>query len=200
MPNENASSVPDVGLNSISDEPVWHVDSGQDADAFREVMRRVITGVSVITTIHDGKPWGMTVSAFTPVCMTPPTLLICVNENTITAADIVQHKRFGVNLLSQSQLHVSQICSRLGEHKYLDGHIVETNELPARVAIPVLQDSVATFDCHVMEMSSVGTHKVIIAAIDAILAPRLLPPLLYGQGSYLHGVALEVNQSRQPAI
>lgn len=197
MLTEHRSPVQINGPDAAAVEPYWHVDSGQDTDAFREAMRRVITAVTVITTLHDGKPWGMTVSAFTPVCMAPATLLICVNESTVTAGDIVQDKRFGVNLLSQSQLHVSQFCSRAGEDKYLDGHLVDAGQLSERIAIPVLRDSIVTFQCRVMDMSLVGTHRVVIGAIEAILAPRLLPPLLYGQGAYLHGVALDAASSRR---
>lgn len=191
MLKEHIFPVPGVGSDCEQPKLVWHLDGGQDTDAFREAMRRVITGVTVITTLHDGQPWGMTVSAFSPICMTPPTLLVCVNENTITAADIARGKRFGVNLLSQSQRPVSQFCSRPGENKFLDEYLVDAKDLPPRVAMPVLRDSIVTFDCRVIQMSSVGTHKVVIGAIESILAPPLLPPLLYGQGCYLHGVAIE---------
>src|SRR3546814_2198910 len=52
-----------------------------DGDGFREAMRRAVTGVTIITTYHEGRPWGMTVSAFAPVCMKPPNLLVCVNRS-----------------------------------------------------------------------------------------------------------------------
>src|SRR3546814_20993576 len=56
-----------------------------DGDGFREAMSRAVTGVTIITTYHEGRPWGMTVSAFAPVCMKPPTLLVYLNEATVTA-------------------------------------------------------------------------------------------------------------------
>ena len=174
-----------------SREAPWIVESGADADAFRAAMRRVIAGVTVITTRHDDTPWGMTVSAFTPVCMDPPTLLICVNNRTITATDIIRDKRFGVNLLSQSQLHLSQLCSRQGEHKFLDDYVVARDALPDRVAMPVLRDSIVSFDCEATDILPVGTHLVVIATIGSVLAPKPLPPLLYGEGRYLHGVAID---------
>lgn len=168
----------------------WTIESGADADAFRATMRRAVGGVTVITTLHDGKPWGMTVSAFTPVCMDPPTLLVCVHNGTVTAADIAVGGRFAVNLLSQSQLHLSQLCSKQGERKFLDDHVVSPDELPEGVAMPVLRDSIATFDCRTSEILAVGTHSVVIAAIETVLAPAPLPPLLYGDGRYLHGVTI----------
>ena len=84
----------------------WDVNSGGEAEAFRTAMRRIVGGVTVITTLHDREPWGMTVSAFTPVCIDPPTLLVCVNNRTTTASDISRGGRFAVNLLSQAQLYL----------------------------------------------------------------------------------------------
>jgi flavin reductase (DIM6/NTAB) family NADH-FMN oxidoreductase RutF len=190
VPQEN-------GINSGPSDLSWDVNSGAETEAFRIAMRRVVGGVTVITTRHDGQSWGMTVSAFTPVCMEPPTLLICVNNQTITASDISREGRFAVNLLSQAQLYLSQLCSRTGEDKYIDEHVVPRDDLPERVVMPVLRDSLVTFDCKATDILSVGSHLVVISAIEAILAPRYLPPLLYGEGRYLHGVAIGEATSRR---
>jgi flavin reductase (DIM6/NTAB) family NADH-FMN oxidoreductase RutF len=169
----------------------WEVNSGSDAESFRAAMRRVIGGVTVITTRHDGRPWGLTVSAFTPVCMDPPTLLVCVNSRTVTASDISRDGRFGVNLLSQTQLHLSRLCSRAGEDKFLDDHVVPRACLPERVIMPVLRDSIVTFDCKASDVRPVGSHLVVVATIEGVLAPESRRPLLYGEGRYLHGIAID---------
>jgi flavin reductase (DIM6/NTAB) family NADH-FMN oxidoreductase RutF len=162
-----------------------------NSDAFRTAMRRVIAGVTVITTRHDGKPWGMTVSAFTPVCMEPPTLLVCVNSKTVTADDIQRDRRFAVNVLSQSQREVSKICSRPGEQKFLDAHVIDEAEVVARTSMPVLRESLVTFDCRVADLMLSGTHIIAIASVEAVVAPDDLEPLLYGQGRYLRGLSVE---------
>ena len=121
----------------------WDLDAGAAPDAFRAAMRRVVGGVAVVATLRDSRPWGMTVSAFTPVCMEPPTLLVCVNASTTTAADITRDRRFSLNLLSETQRGVSQRCAEPGASKYLDEDVVPSENLPTRIAMPVLQDSVA---------------------------------------------------------
>ncbi|MDH2398747.1 flavin reductase family protein [Bradyrhizobium sp. SSUT18] len=178
-------------LRSDIHPTVWDVNGGPDAESFRAAMRRVIGGVTVITTRHDGRPWGLTVSAFTPVCMDPPTILICVNSRTVTASDISRDSRFAVNLLSQTQLHLSKLCSRAGEDKFLDGHVLPQSSLPERVTMPVLRDSILTFDCTASDVRRVGSHLVVIAAIEGVLASQSHRPLLYGEGRYLRGVALD---------
>jgi len=102
----------------------WELDAGRDSLAFRSAMRKVVGGVSVITTLHEDRPWGMTVSAFTPVCMEPPTILVCVNRETVTANSITKLQRFAVNVLSQEQLPISQFCSRPREDKFIEEFVV----------------------------------------------------------------------------
>lgn len=170
-----------------------------DSAAFRAAMRQMVSGLTVVTTWHDGRPWGMTVSAFTSVCAEPPTVLVCVNDQTVTAADIARDGRFAVNLLSQDQLFLSNLCARPGAVKYLDNHTVRPDDLgePAEpVVMPVLRESLVTFDCTVGEVRPVGSHLVVIGTVEAIVAPVPRTPLLYGQGRYLHGVAI----SEAPAM
>lgn len=165
-------------------------------DSFRTAMRRVVSGVTVVTTVHEGRPWGMTVTAFSSVCAEPPTVLVCVNNRTTTAADVTRDGRFAANLLSQDQLFISRLCSRAGAVKYLDDFVVEADGLPENVAMPVLRDSLATFDCKVEEARPIGSHFVVIGRVERIVSPADRTPLLYGGGRYLHGVGI----SQAPAM
>lgn len=155
-------------------------------------MRRAVGGVAVVGTLRDERPWGMTVSAYTPVCMEPPTLLVCVNAKTATAADIERERKFSLNLLSEAQAELSQRCAQPGASKYLEGDVVLPDELPVPSFTPVLCEAIATFDCDASEIRRIGTHVVVIGEIRTILAPRSLRPLLYGQGHYLKTVALDL--------
>jgi flavin reductase (DIM6/NTAB) family NADH-FMN oxidoreductase RutF len=174
----------------------WDLDGESAPDSFRAAMRRVVGGVAVVATVHDERPWGMTVSAFASVCVEPPTLVVCVNAATTTASDIQRERQFSLNLLSESQFLVSQRCAQAGASKYLDHDVVPQNQLPRRIAMPVLRDCVATFECVASDIRNVGTHVVIIGAVRAILAPQARRPLLYGQGSYLASVALDAAFAR----
>lgn len=170
----------------------WELDAGPDSLAFRSAMRKVVGGVSVITTLHEDRPWGMTVSAFTPVCMEPPTILVCVNRETVTANSITKLQRFAVNVLSQEQLPISQFCSRPREDKFIEDFVVSRCDHPDRIHMPVLQNSLITFDCNATSTLVVNSHLVVMGRVMSVLAPSAKKPLLYGQGEYMHGVALEM--------
>lgn len=161
-----------------------------DAATFRAAMRNFVGSVSVVTTWHGDRPWGMTISSFTSVCTDPPTILVCLNNGTVTAQHVQESGRFAVNLLTQDQLHLSELCSRPSEDKYIDEHILPSAKIAGTNWVPRLRDASVVFECSTVEQLVVGSHRIAIAAIDNIHVPGTRPPLLYGQGRYMHGIEL----------
>ncbi len=51
------------------------IDPEQDARAFRNCLGQFATGVTVITTMSDGKPVGLTANSFSAVSLSPPLIL-----------------------------------------------------------------------------------------------------------------------------
>src|SRR5690606_28719957 len=50
------------------------------ADSFRQAMRRVAATVNVISICVEGRPMGITATAVSSVSMSPPSLLVCINQ------------------------------------------------------------------------------------------------------------------------
>ncbi|MCC8953528.1 flavin reductase family protein [Bradyrhizobium sp. Pear77] len=144
-----------------------------------------------MTTWHGDRPWGMTINSFTSVCTEPPTILICLNGKTVTASHVQKGGRFAVNLLTQDQLHLSEFCSRPGVDKFIDGHVLVPDDVSGGNGVPRLREASVVFECRTVEQLVVGSHRIAIAAIESIHASAVGPPLLYGQGRYMHGVDLE---------
>jgi len=170
----------------------WELNSGPEALAFRAAMRRFVGGVTVVSTLHEGRPWGMTVSAFSPACMDPPMLIACVNRDTVTASDITRDPHFAVNILSDEQVAISQFCSRPGEDKFIEAFVLPAEEVPETIQMPVLRNSLITFDCRANTTFIVNSHLVLLAQVRAVLAPSSKKPLLYGQGQYMQGVSMQL--------
>jgi len=149
---------------------------------FVRAMRNVVSGVAIITTLYESRPWGMTVSAFTTVCAEPPTLMVCVNTRTVLAAALDEGSRFGVNVLSQDQEFLSRACARSGSTKFLD-HYLDLGADGSSSGDLLLPASVAAFDCVVTDSRTVGTHLVVLGAVRRVTTSDRVP-LLYGAGSY----------------
>src|SRR5438128_2236552 len=52
-------------------------------DDFRRVMGHFATGVTVVTTAHNGEVRGMTANSVTSVSLEPLSVLVCVNKEAI---------------------------------------------------------------------------------------------------------------------
>ena len=78
-----------------------------DHKAFRDVVGRFASGVTVITTSVDGKSFGTTASAMSSLSMDPPMLLVCLNKTSETGAAVFKAQSFAVNILADAQEHLA---------------------------------------------------------------------------------------------
>jgi flavin reductase len=163
--------------------------AGVDPDRLRAVLRDLVTPVTVITTLLDGRPWGLTVSAFTPVCLDPPTVLVCVHRQTATASCIAADGRFGVNVLAEHQRSLSHRCAAPGEPKFLTPDELLADGDPAP-AVPIIGEALVSFEC-VAERIDVGTHMVVIGRVQTMFTNSSRRPLLYGNGQYQRAEVLD---------
>src|SRR4029077_3446280 len=86
---------------------------------FRNALSRFPSGVTVATTMgSDGKPHGITVSAFCSVSLDPPLVLICVERTTISHDAFDAGGAFVVNILSESQEDISEQFAAPAEDKF----------------------------------------------------------------------------------
>ncbi|MBD5605975.1 MAG: flavin reductase family protein [Candidatus Eremiobacteraeota bacterium] len=130
---------------------------------FRKAMRRYPTGVTVVTTVLDGKLKGFTANAFASVSAEPPTILICVNRTARTHALISQAGRFCVNVLRLDQRPIAERFSKKDDADPFAS-------LPysfARTGAPVLDGVLSYFDCELAEEHSAATHTIFIGNVLA---------------------------------
>lgn len=147
-------------------------------DEFRDVIGRFASGVTVITTAVDGVPLGTTASAVSSLSLTPPMVLICMNETSSTGQAIATSKAFAINILSEDQQDLAMQFASKSADKF-DG---ATSRI-GQHGQPVLDDALATLECRVVEAVRGGTHTVFLAEVDAATA-RTGAPLAYFRGQF----------------
>src|SRR5713226_3521550 len=79
---------------------------------FRQALGCFATGVTVITVDHEGEVHGMTANAFSSVSLDPLLVLVCVDRRARTHAHLQTRKRFGVNVLCETQRRISEYYAR----------------------------------------------------------------------------------------
>ena len=152
-------------------------------DDFLHAMSRCAATVSVVTTDGTAGRAGVTVSAMTSVSADgdTPTMLVCVNEGARAARPILANGCFAINVLEAGQQAVADTFA--GRTDAAD----RFTDLPWSVletGAPVL-NGLAGFDCTVQSADLVGTHHVIIGAVQAVRVAEAGSPLIYGMRSYL---------------
>jgi flavin reductase (DIM6/NTAB) family NADH-FMN oxidoreductase RutF len=150
-----------------------------DPAAFRTVMRRHPSGVTVVTSLREGEPRGITLSAFASVSTDPPMLLICVNREARSYLYISSSRIFCVNLLALAQRDLAERFSgRIKEHQFDD--IAWSTDV---TGAPVLAGSIGHFDCVVEAEHHAGSHSIFIGKVLACAA-RDGAPLGYYEGAF----------------
>lgn len=157
------------------------------AAEFKAAMRHFPTGVTVVTSLREGEPRGVTVSAFASVSVDPPLVLICINREARSYLYISTSKVFCVNLLAGDQRALAErFASRLRENQF-DGVAYDTDVTGAAV----LRDAVAHFDCEVAEEHHAGSHSIFIGRVLSC-ASRSGSPLGYYNGDF-HDFGLKID-------
>ena len=149
------------------------------ADQFREVLGHFATGVTIVTTTNgDGRPTGLTASAFTSVSLEPPLVLVCVDHKAQSYPALIERGRFAVNILTTRDEDVSRrfATSRLDK---FDGVPHRLGEL----GLPLLEGALAQLECVTVARHVEGDHTILVGRVErARSAPG--EPLLYYRGRY----------------
>src|SRR6266404_6221068 len=150
-----------------------------DARELRNVMGHFATGVTIITTKDvNGKPFGLTASAFSSLSLDPPLLLICVDKKVDCYACFEDSKVFGVNFLSEGQDHLSTRFATKGIEKF-EGVSYTLGEL----GVALLDGALAHIECKLVSAYEGGDHTIYVGEIQnaAIVGDH---PLLFFRGKY----------------
>lgn len=153
--------------------------SGNVTDDFRAVMRHVPTGVTIVTTVVDGKPKGFTANAFASVSADPAMILICVNRQARSHPLIAAAGHFCVNVLRLDQ---RELAERFATHAS-DDPFADVAYRIDRSGSPVFDDALAYLDCELAEDHAAGTHTIFIGKVLGCAA-RDGAPLGYFNGAY----------------
>lgn len=172
----------------------WHVSDMDELDLaertrlverVRAAHRAYPTGVSVVSTSVDGRPYGLLVNSFTSVTLDPPTLLFCVHESSRTHDHLARAKHATVNVLAHDQADIARAFADSRDDKF-----AEVDWVPCPQGSPLLTGVAAHFEVVVVDAKRVGTHTVFFCeVVEAEDHGR--EPLTFLHGELVDGVGQE---------
>jgi 3-hydroxy-9,10-secoandrosta-1,3,5(10)-triene-9,17-dione monooxygenase reductase component len=135
-----------------------------DGRALRRALACFATGIAVVTTRGDGgAPVGLTVNSFNSVSLDPPLILWSIALTAPSLAAFRRNDAFAVNILAADQ---ADICARFATpapDKFSD---VAWRE--GRLGVPVLDGTVAQFECRTHARYPGGDHEIHLGRVVAL--------------------------------
>ena len=128
-----------------------------DEAAFRFAMSHFASGVTVVTTEVEGKPFGMTVASFASLSLHPPLVLICIEKTVKTHDAIASAGKFGVSILRSDQQEVSSRFASRAEDKFA-GLTIRRGTLD----LPLISGALTTLECRVTQQLPGGDHSIFV--------------------------------------
>jgi flavin reductase (NADH) len=112
------------------------------------------SGVAVVT-VQSTPLLGITVTAFCPVSLRPPMLLVCIDHDAPVLPVLLEQRRFTVNLLAADQKALaSAFADRL-----------PVGRIPLREPDSILVNSLVSFVCSLAGSMLAGDHRIITGNI-----------------------------------
>lgn len=152
-----------------------------DGAAFRRLMGRWATGVSVVTARDAGQDAGLTVNALLSVSLDPPSLLVSLTHDADTTPLVLRSQLFAVNLLASDQRTLSErFASTAPPAEKFRG--VPLHRGPS--GLPLLDGALAGAECRVVSTTPAYDHLLILGEVVYQEVGREAAPLLFYRSGY----------------
>jgi len=147
--------------------------------ALRRAFSKFATGVAVVTTSgKDDNPVGLTINSFSSVSL-DPALVLWSLVNSSPNLDVFRNaSHFAINILSNEQREISEIFARPSDDRFANIHWHR-----GIAGLPVIRNTIATFECHRTMTIEAGDHVVFFGEVQDCEQCDL-EPLLFFSGKY----------------
>lgn len=144
-------------------------------DALKDALARWASGVSIVAVREAGTVHALTVSAFIPVSLEPPTVLVSLGPNAAVLPFLDPGVSFAISMLTADQRGVAS--------RYADTFPVGPSPF-VESGPPVVEGALAWLECEVEEMIRRGDHTLVVAAMTAAGTGPEEPALTYYRREY----------------
>ncbi len=160
------------------------VTSGVDPIAYRRVVGRFATGVTVVTTLADGYQHGLTCNSFTSVSLDPVLALFCAEKAARFHDAVLGSGAWAVSVLAEGQAELSRRFAERG--RPLEDDFSDVPHVPGPLTgAAVVVGAVAALECRTVQTVDAGDHTVVLGEVLGVTAPNPAGrPLLYYAGRY----------------
>ena len=151
--------------------------------SYREAMSLYAGAVQVVTTEGAAGRRGATVIAACSVSDDPPTVLVCLSRRSLANELFVENGVFALNTLGAPHADVAHAFSGLAGLD-ADGRFAFGRWTTLSTGSPALEDAIAVFDCELVELKDVATHRILFGKVVGLRIGETMKPLIYHKRAY----------------
>ncbi len=149
-----------------------------DEGHFKLALSHFASGVTVVTTEHDGRQYGMTVASFASLSLHPPLVLVCIERSVKTHDAIAAAGKYGVSILSNAQADISSKFASRSDDKFNGVELIEGD-----LDVPLIKGALTAIECRLWDQLPGGDHTIFIGEVMKIHTQEG-DPLLYFRSGY----------------
>ena len=158
------------------------MDNSKVQEDFLIAMRGITSTVNVVSAKLNEERHAMTATSVASLSLSPPAMIICVNKEASIHNILRKDKRFVINVLSNKQQNLSELCSSTeeGESRFKDeGWVTEDD-------IVFNENSISNIICNCTNVIDHSTHSVFFGDVMEVKNNNQGRALLYSAGGYLY--------------
>ncbi len=147
-----------------------------------KAIRKVETGVHIVTTKLGDKLNGLAVAWVSRASMQPPMVMISVGKTRYSHDLIKKSKIFAVNVLGQDHIEVGR---HFGMQSGKNVDKLKDIEFEAKATgAPIIKDCIAWLDCKVVNECDAGDHTIFVGEVvdGEVLSDE--EPIIYNKGDF----------------
>lgn len=168
-----------------------------DQAAFRAALGRFGSGVTVVSTVHDGVDHLMTASAFTSVSLDPPLVLVCSHLTSRFHDAVLESGTWGVSILAEGAMKTSAWFAHRG--RPLDEQLLGIGHHRGQSGVALLDEALGWLECRTHAVHDGGDHAIIVGEVTAAgVLDDADDPLLYYRSHY--GTMVRLDESEKTII
>ena len=150
----------------------------------KDVFSQLAAGVTLITIENAGSHHAMTATAFMPLSVDPPLVLVAIEKQNETHKLFCSNKKvFGVSLLSADQQGISNRYAKKDPDRY---HFESVETFTGPAGSVLISGCSAAVEAELSKEYDAGDHTIFIGKISWAEAYVENRPLVYWQRGYHH--------------
>ncbi len=149
--------------------------------SFRSLMSGWITGVSIITTAHEGKRFGIVCNSLTSVSLNPILVSWCIDRGAGSFPEWIAVDEWAVHVLKEDQEWLVRKFLGRGEDRY-SGLVCRETES----GLPLLPDVASLFIARTVDRHDAGDHVILVGEVTSY-EDHVETPLTFFRGKFRPG-------------